>query len=227
MADLASYDFSKHDAAHYDKYEYSYGLIIINPAHTKVFLIQTPTNFYGFPKGHRNDEETPQDAAAREIKEELGFRVDPNDYLGYVSLKYDAEYTQETLNTHIAKKSEIGERPYWNRVGPVTRKIVFFIVEMDEAEVMENLHLKANEVKSAKWHTFKDAGWYMRKSNSNHDYALRAAIASLKRGVKRLSITNKVEHGTSSSGFEKLVAMMIIVIALMFIVSIWGTPQKI
>lgn len=73
MAD--TYDFSKHEKEHYDEYEYSYGTILINPRCTRVLITKTPTGFYGFVKGHRNDSESPRNAADRETFEELGIKT--------------------------------------------------------------------------------------------------------------------------------------------------------
>jgi 8-oxo-dGTP pyrophosphatase MutT (NUDIX family) len=209
---LSTYDFSKHDKEHYEKYEYSYGAIIFDRKHKKVLLMKTPAGFYGFPKGHKNDGETSEEAAAREIKEELGLDIDSSQFFGKVSLKYDAEYSEEILNKHIAKKSSIGERPYWNKVGKVVRKLVFYIAELDEDEANANLDVKKDEVESAEWVTFKDAFKKIKKSGSNHDVVLRQAI----------NIISDVKIGGCDEIFgiftQKTFMMLIAIIAVLMMI---------
>ena len=59
--------------------EHSYGIIpfLKQGAEWKVFVIlHKKGNHWGFPKGHAEGEETPKEAAKRELKEETGLEVD-------------------------------------------------------------------------------------------------------------------------------------------------------
>ena len=45
-------------------------------AKTKYLLVKQKNGYYGFPKGHMENEETELETARREIKEEVGLNVD-------------------------------------------------------------------------------------------------------------------------------------------------------
>lgn len=55
----------------------------------KVLMVKNPEGMWGFPKGHREDNETPIEAAIRETQEETGIIV-PDDIkpLGKASIEY-------------------------------------------------------------------------------------------------------------------------------------------
>jgi len=54
----------------------TYGAILIDPSYSKVLLVQGNSGWsWGFPKGKRNEGETAEESAIREVKEETGFDI--------------------------------------------------------------------------------------------------------------------------------------------------------
>lgn len=224
MTDTANYDFSQHDAEHYKKYEYSYGIVLLDPEHKKVVLVKTHQGFYGFPKGHKNDGEENAEAAAREVHEELGVKLDPEDFLSFwkeseqirsFSIKYDTTIPQEWLDKHIAKQVAKGERPHWNRAGDVTRKVVFFVAELDPDVPLR----VSDELDSAEWVTLEEALEKMKTSNSNHLEILQRLMQVLpeqsKQGGCPCSATGSYEVPYLA------VIVMALIIAIMLILIIY------
>lgn len=85
-----TYDWSKHDKERYDskKGERSYGNILISK-NKHVLMVQNREMMWGFPKGHREDGETPINAANREVKEETGVEMQRDArYKGEVHMSY-------------------------------------------------------------------------------------------------------------------------------------------
>ncbi len=59
------------DAKNYTAFEVSCKTIILDPAHTKILLVGYDDGLYSLPGGHLEPGETPVQAAARELAEEL------------------------------------------------------------------------------------------------------------------------------------------------------------
>lgn len=59
------------------KYEISCGGVVFTRKNGKVLyvIIKSPEGYYGFPKGHMEDNETEEQTAIREIYEETGLKV--------------------------------------------------------------------------------------------------------------------------------------------------------
>ncbi|MBJ7449475.1 MAG: NUDIX domain-containing protein [Parachlamydiales bacterium] len=60
------------------KSDFSFGIVPLKKENNQwhVFIIKHSKSYWGLPKGHAENEETPQQAAARELKEETGLSVD-------------------------------------------------------------------------------------------------------------------------------------------------------
>jgi 8-oxo-dGTP pyrophosphatase MutT (NUDIX family) len=221
-----TYDFSKHDAEHYAKYEYSYGIVLINPEHDKVLLVKTPQGFYGFAKGHKNDGEESAEAAAREIKEELGVDIKPEDFLTFwkeeeqirsLSVKYQHELSKEHLDKHIAKQQDKGERPYWHKPGESTRKIVFYVAELDPDTPLEI----DDELAGAEWVTMSEAMEKIKSSGSNHDVILERLMELLKIKQGGCPCQDKIQ-GSYETPFIA-VFVMALIIAIIIILMVYVT----
>ncbi len=58
------------------KIEKAFGIIPLNTSTKEVFMIQhAKGEYWGFPKGHKNPGERPEDTAERELLEETGFEL--------------------------------------------------------------------------------------------------------------------------------------------------------
>lgn len=192
------YDFSKHEASHYDKYDNSYGAIVVAKSYDKVLLVSSGPNndkYWGFPKGHRNDGENDVGAAIREVKEETGVTIDMGDFIldekgnpMTFCIEFPWMYSEDVLLYHISKikekqKTSPSERPYWNRVGPLKRKITFYLVPVE----MDRFKLKPQEedgVNDVNWFTWEEAFEKMSEKHSNHIQPLVDAFNALQKMKK-------------------------------------------
>ena len=57
------------------------GVVIFNPPTDSVLLVQSRGNLWGFPKGSIEENETVEDAAIREVREETGYVLETKDRL--------------------------------------------------------------------------------------------------------------------------------------------------
>tara|TARA_Y100000768_G_C23853077_1_gene621987 strand:- start:15 stop:488 length:474 start_codon:yes stop_codon:yes gene_type:complete len=57
------------------------GVVIFNPPTDSVLLVQSRGNLWGFPKGSIEENETVEDAAIREVREETGYVLKTKDLL--------------------------------------------------------------------------------------------------------------------------------------------------
>jgi len=94
-------------------------------------IIRSPEGICGFPKGHMEDEETEQETALREIKEETGLNV---------VLVDGFRITDEHPHIREGRK-------------PVLKKIVYFLAEFKG----QSLVAQENEVSEIGLMTYKDA----------------------------------------------------------------------
>lgn len=76
------------------------GGFIFDRPRQKILLVQSRGQLWGPPKGTMQENETPNECAIREIKEETGFEVSENDFQGYSVIKSKAIYY------HIEASSE-------------------------------------------------------------------------------------------------------------------------
>lgn len=98
----------------------------------KVFLIQYKgyEQFWGCPKGHLNADETHEEAASRELKEETGLEI-----------------------KRFLSNEPILEEFYWVRKGERLLKRVLFYV----AEVEGEISLQNEEIVDGKWFSLPEA----------------------------------------------------------------------
>jgi bis(5'-nucleosidyl)-tetraphosphatase len=84
------------------KYDHSFGIVPLKYSHGKwsVLLVQLHAGHWGFPKGHGEEGETPQESAERELFEETGYKV--NSYIS--SEKVEENYMFKFEDELIQKK---------------------------------------------------------------------------------------------------------------------------
>lgn len=108
------------------KNETSYGVIPVmyKDQIPYLLLIQHHSGFWGFPKGHKEKNETDLEAASRELKEETG--------LDLIKLIHDEPFTENYRFRHKGQ--------------PISKKVLYYL-----AHVEGNLTVQQEEVKDAKW----------------------------------------------------------------------------
>lgn len=106
--------------------ESSYGIIPVckRKGRWEVLLIQHFAGHWGFPKGHAENDETPQQAAARELAEETGLNI-----VCYLS------------DTSLAEKYH-----FFSRGRHIDKAVTYFI-----AETTGEVEIQHDEIKAAKW----------------------------------------------------------------------------
>ena len=204
MTTIENYDFSQHEAEHYATHEFSYGLAIIDEARHKILVIKTREGFYGFPKGHRNDNETAEDAAIRETREETGITISREALTGkHYSIIYEGEITEEQLNRHIPKQIARGERPHWNKPGPVTREAVIYVAHGDSETLVPKADIE-EDVSMAEWLDIDEALRLMEETKSNHAEIMIKIMESGLRGENKKtagrSIRERLETDVKCKG---------------------------
>ena len=107
------------------KQEKSCGCIIINEE--KILLIQQKQGFWGFPKGHIETNETEQETAIREVKEETNIDV---------KIEKDYRYKEEYITDKGTQK-----------------EVVYFIAQ----KIGGSLKVQEEEVKTAKGVGYEEA----------------------------------------------------------------------
>lgn len=153
------YDFSQHETHHYEKYEYSYGMIAVNESLEKILIVKGRNHFWGFPKGHQNDKETELQTVEREMKEELDLDIVLNseNILGKVSFKFAHFYSRSKFVKILKEKIKCNERPYWNKTGHMIKKCVFYIIQLPEHETLKKIRAEPKEILDYDWITWSDA----------------------------------------------------------------------
>jgi bis(5'-nucleosidyl)-tetraphosphatase len=115
------------------KYEESFGIIPLrkHQGAWEVFLIQhIKGHYWGFPKGHAEDNETPIESAFRELKEETN--LEPVDCLRTDPFIEQYQFTIK------------GER--------ISKRVLYFV-----AEVTGNVILQSIEIQNGVWVLFDQA----------------------------------------------------------------------
>ncbi len=87
----------------------SFGIIPLRQEHNvwQVFIIKSITGHWGFPKGHSEGQETPHQAAQRELKEETGlfvtsyFPVEP--FVFAYDCRSHGRYVHKTVTLFLAQ----------------------------------------------------------------------------------------------------------------------------
>lgn len=190
------YDFSKHEASHYEGIDRSFGTIILAKSYDKVLLIASKSpggTVWGFPKGHRNDKETGIDAAIREIKEETDLDIEEGEFLlndagdqpAEFKVSYPWNYGWDIARFHIEKvkkkQQKPGmekERPYMNYAGPIQREIILYLVPISMEKPIPQYE---EGVAAAEWLTWDVAFRKMLDSKSIHIHAFIDAFKYLKK----------------------------------------------
>jgi len=111
----------------------SFGIVPLSRArgHWEVFLIQhRHGRYWGFPKGHAENQETSEEAAARELKEETNLEV-----VRFLQKEPFMEQYQFTLD---------GRR--------ISKRVFYFI-----AEVEGEVELQKEEIQDGIWVRFSEA----------------------------------------------------------------------
>lgn len=97
----------------------------------RVFLIlHRKGNHWGFPKGHRQNDETPLESAKRELLEETGFEVE-----------------------HFIQETPLVDRYQFRRQGQLVIKRVFYY----PALVTGTFKMQLEEIREGRWMTFEEA----------------------------------------------------------------------
>ena len=115
------------------KYEESFGVIPLTKerGHWEVFLIQHQRGgYWGFPKGHAEKGETPEETAFRELKEETNLEL-----VRYIRSEPFHEQYQFTMD---------GKR--------VSKRVSYYA-----AEVSGRVELQSQEIQDGMWVLFPDA----------------------------------------------------------------------
>jgi 8-oxo-dGTP pyrophosphatase MutT (NUDIX family) len=86
------------------------------------------SELWALPKGHLDGDETPLQAATREVREETGVEVEPIEELGEI------QYTYE------------------RRGGPVRKRVVFFLFEYRGGELAHD-----HEIEAVRWMPLEEA----------------------------------------------------------------------
>jgi bis(5'-nucleosidyl)-tetraphosphatase len=113
--------------------EYSYGIVPFckHEKEWKVFLIQhSRVKYWGFPKGHAEQGESPKEAATRELLEETNLRV----------VRFLSEKAQEGHYHYILRGQLINK-----------------VVSLFAAEVEGEIKLQEKEVSAGQWFSIKEA----------------------------------------------------------------------
>jgi len=113
--------------------EYSYGIIPLQMQGDdwKVLLIQHErAKYWGFPKGHAEQGESPKEAAVRELREETNLEI----------VHFFSEFPQEEHYQYTFRG-----------------QLVFKTVSLFTAEVKGDLQLQEEEVSGGVWCTFEQA----------------------------------------------------------------------
>jgi bis(5'-nucleosidyl)-tetraphosphatase len=115
------------------KEERSYGVILIfREKENKFLLIKNGSaGHWGFPKGHKEEGETDQETALRELKEEAGIE-----------------------NCEIIDSPELSEEYTFEQAGQKTHKITKYFIGFAESKEVK---VQKEEIAGYKWATYEEA----------------------------------------------------------------------
>ncbi|MFZ0566295.1 MAG: NUDIX domain-containing protein [Chlamydiales bacterium] len=117
---------------HVDRKEHSFGIIglRLRDGSWEVLLVKHGKGHWGFPKGHPEPNETPQETAIRELKEETGARV-----------------------KHLFDRSPLEEYYFFkSKEEGVEKRVTYFL-----AEVEGEISIQAHEISDYRWLSFEKA----------------------------------------------------------------------
>jgi hypothetical protein len=198
---MDKYDFSKHQ---YEKCEEIYGAIIVEKSYDKI-LLEGCDRTWRFPKGHRNDKETPVEAAIRCVKRETDVTIDEDDFILddkspiTFKIEFPWQYSKGVLEQHVSKvidkqRTEPNERPYWYNTKPMKKCTELYLVpiEMDRFKTRKQ---ESDGVTPVEWVSWEDAHLRMVDSKSTHLQALHDAFKFLQ-SIKKVSKDTKMPELT-------------------------------
>ncbi len=119
------------------KKDYSYGVIPLKKEKDRwvCFLIQHRNGrYWGFPKGHAEGKETPQETASRELTEETNLKVQHWIPIGPFEEQYQFKYQEQLID-----------------------KTVFYFVAMVSSEVK----IQSDEIIAGKWVEIEQVGQFL------------------------------------------------------------------
>jgi len=198
---MDKYDFSKHQ---YGKCEEIYGAIIVEKSYDKI-LLEGCDRTWRFPKGHRNDKETPVEAAIRCVKRETDVIIDEDDFILddkspiTFKIEFPWQYSKDVLEQHVSKvidkqRTDPNERPYWYNTKPMKKRTELYLVpiEMDRFKTRKQ---ESDGVTPVEWVSWEDAHLRMVDSKSTHLQALHDAFKFLQ-SIKKVSKDTKMPELT-------------------------------
>lgn len=114
------------------RYDLSYGIIPLKKlkGEWQVCLVQLHAGHWGFPKGHPEKEESPKQAAARELLEETGLEVD--------ELLSEETLEEQYFFTFQREK--------------ISKKVIYYL-----ATVKGHIKLQPEEIADCRWFNLKEA----------------------------------------------------------------------
>ncbi len=133
--------------------EISAGAIIYNLNNNSVLMIQGLNRFFGFPKGHIENNETPIQTMIREVREETGLDLDKINYkiIG-----------DEMVQSFLLNKKYKTDGP-----SKVNRINIFYVVLINEDQNKLILTKNDEEIIKLGWFRSDNAEKYMVNSKSN------------------------------------------------------------
>ena len=130
------------------KYEKSCGAIIFN--NDEVLVVKQKSDFYGFPKGHMEKNETEMDSALREVKEETNLDIEINENLRFTityiikdNVKKEVVYfVGKAKNTDVKIQKEELNSAEWIKVEKVKDILTFDNLKDLWCKVLEEISKK-------------------------------------------------------------------------------------
>ena len=89
----------------------SAGVFIYKKKSKKVLFVQSYGEKWGPPKGHFDENETPERCAARELKEETGIELSPSTLIPYRRTRLDRTYI-----FYVPVEEDFYSTPVWDKI---------------------------------------------------------------------------------------------------------------